>query len=439
MRQFAAHGARWGLFVTTLVMALALVATGLSSYIGAREAARELLGARALDFAVLVRHSLRLAEQRDTALSELIEETRARGLRGVAVTTVQGPAWVAVGIDESSAIRAASGCRASPLRRGWMESDGVLLVAQPLRPGRGLGPGHRRGFLHKGYWRRDEPPPGNACLVLALDAHATASVASRAGATLLLSSVAAALLLAVALVFWRASRHAERLGAELARDRQLKMLGEMSAVLGHELRNPLASLKGHAQLLCEKIASDHTAHADAQWVVREIKRLEGLTSEVLEYARTAELRVAPADPGELARASAESLADFHIDVVLESPPASYPLDAHRMQQVLENLLRNAVGVSASGATLRVSSEGGCLQFEVRDRGPGIAPGQEERIFEPFVTDRVRGTGLGLALAKRIVEGHGGTITAGNDPEGGAVFRVVLPAPSASTERSSGAL
>jgi two-component system sensor histidine kinase HydH len=72
---------------------------------------------------------------------------------------------------------------------------------------------------------------------------------------------------------------------------------------------------------------------------------------------------------------------------------------------------------------------GYLVIEVRDRGEGIAPGEEERVFEPFYTRRVKGTGLGLALARRIVEGHGGTITARNQPDGGAVFSVRLPPPT----------
>jgi two-component system sensor histidine kinase HydH len=70
-----------------------------------------------------------------------------------------------------------------------------------------------------------------------------------------------------------------------------------------------------------------------------------------------------------------------------------------------------------------------LVIEVRDRGEGITPGEEERVFEPFYTRRAKGTGLGLALARRIVEGHSGNITARNHPEGGAVFSVRLPPPS----------
>jgi two-component system sensor histidine kinase HydH len=99
-----------------------------------------------------------------------------------------------------------------------------------------------------------------------------------------------------------------------------------------------------------------------------------------------------------------------------------------MEQVLINLLRNALQASPDGAEVdfTVAEERRALSFEVRDRGEGIVEAEAEQIFEPFQTNRVRGTGLGLAVAKRIVEGHGGRISASNHPDGGAVFRVLLP-------------
>jgi two-component system sensor histidine kinase HydH len=103
-----------------------------------------------------------------------------------------------------------------------------------------------------------------------------------------------------------------------------------------------------------------------------------------------------------------------------------------MEEVLVNLLRNARDASLAGMAIDVGLEiqaDRFLAIQVRDRGEGLAPGEEERVFEPFYTRRVKGTGLGLALARRIVEGHGGTITARNHPDGGAVFSVRLPPPT----------
>ena len=99
-----------------------------------------------------------------------------------------------------------------------------------------------------------------------------------------------------------------------------------------------------------------------------------------------------------------------------------------MHQALVNLLRNAVEASPAGAhaVASVAREGESLGFRVRDRGLGVPTGDTERIFEPFYTTRAQGTGLGLAVARRIVELHGGAVTAHTHPEGGAEFRVVIP-------------
>jgi two-component system sensor histidine kinase HydH len=107
----------------------------------------------------------------------------------------------------------------------------------------------------------------------------------------------------------------------------------------------------------------------------------------------------------------------------------WPLDADRMRQALTNLLRNARQASPEGTRpeVEVGREDGTLVFTVRDFGPGIAPGDDKKIFSPFYTTRTSGTGLGLTVALRVAEMHGGTITVNNHPEGGAIFRIVLPA------------
>ena len=106
-----------------------------------------------------------------------------------------------------------------------------------------------------------------------------------------------------------------------------------------------------------------------------------------------------------------------------------------MHEVLGNLLRNALQAveeqppDGQRVEASVGRANGALLFAVRDSGAGVPPGDEERIFEPFLTTKVHGTGLGLAVARRIVEMHGGSITVRNHPEGGAEFRVAIPPPS----------
>ncbi|HVM94816.1 MAG TPA: sensor histidine kinase, partial [Candidatus Acidoferrales bacterium] len=133
------------------------------------------------------------------------------------------------------------------------------------------------------------------------------------------------------------------------------------------------------------------------------------------------------DPARLLQESAEAVSPERIVVRSQAAPSSWRMDPARMQQVLTNVLRNAVQMSPLGESVeaRVFADNGQLVYEVRDSGPGIPAGEEERIFEPFYTRKTRGTGLGLSLAQRIVGQHRGTITAQNHPAGGAVFRVAL--------------
>jgi two-component system sensor histidine kinase HydH len=245
--------------------------------------------------------------------------------------------------------------------------------------------------------------------------------------SLLISGVVAlAMWLAAGIAFrWLKAR--EALEHQLARERHLATLGEMSAVLAHELRNPLASLKGHAQLLAEALPEGRS-RTKAERVVKEALRLEDLTSSLLAFVRTGTIERREADPVAIVRAAAEEVDSRHIELDAQAAPSSWSLDAPRMQQVLSNLLRNAVQASPPGSPVfaRVATEERNLLYEVRDVGTGIPPGQEATIFEPFHTNRPLGNGLGLAVARRVVELHGGSIQASNHPEGGALFRVRIP-------------
>jgi two-component system sensor histidine kinase HydH len=240
---------------------------------------------------------------------------------------------------------------------------------------------------------------------------------------------AAVVMMLVAGVSWGMSRRYERAKRHLEQERRLSLLGEMSAVLAHEIRNPLASLKGHAQLLAEHLPADSPDRRKADRVVMESSRLEALTSDLLDFVRVGPLERAPVDPVPILQASIEEAAGGGFDLRREQAPPSWPLDAARVRQVFINVLRNAHQASRPGDArpevgLRV--EGDLLVVTVRDHGEGLPKGQEERIFDPFFTTRTTGTGLGLAVARRIVELHGGTLTAANHPQGGAVFRIALP-------------
>jgi len=254
-------------------------------------------------------------------------------------------------------------------------------------------------------------------------------LAVEATRTFALSALVASALLAAALLFWRLSLLQEATERRLEQQRRLGALGEMSAVLAHEIRNPLASLKGHAQLLAERLGAAGPDRLKADLVVREAERLEALTGDLLDFARTGPIERRSVDPAALVRSCADEVAAGTFVVRTEGAPRAFPLDELRVRQALTNVLRNARQASPEGARpeVTVGVEGSGLVITVRDFGPGIAAGDEKRIFSPFYTTRTSGTGLGLAVALRVAEMHDGTVTAANHPEGGAVFRLAFRA------------
>ena len=235
--------------------------------------------------------------------------------------------------------------------------------------------------------------------------------------------------MAAGLASWRMSLRLEREERRFEEQRRLMELGAMSAVMAHEIRNPLASLKGHAQLLTERLPSGSPERRKADRVVDEAGRLEALTADLLDFARSGAMNLGPADPAGLLRAAAAELDGAPVELECDGAPRLWQLDGPRFgNAVLANLLRNAVQAAPADRPprARVALERGRLVFEVRDFGPGLPAGSGRRIFDPFFTTRATGTGLGLAVARRIVEMHGGRIEAADAPGGGAIFRVELP-------------
>lgn len=244
----------------------------------------------------------------------------------------------------------------------------------------------------------------------------------------IVGGIAVLLVLGSAVLLLRAARTRIALERKLEQGRRLAALGEMSAVMAHELRNPLAALKGHAQLLGEEVPPDSRVKTRVERIVSAAERLERLVTELLELVRNGPLAEDAIAPAELVRRSIgdEELERVRVDT--HAAPGILRLDAARISRALGNVIRNALQASPEEASVHVAvrRDGAGVVFEVRDTGPGLPAGDEERIFEPFVTHRVRGTGLGLAIARRAVEQHGGTLVGRTLPEGGASFRFEIP-------------
>jgi two-component system sensor histidine kinase HydH len=275
------------------------------------------------------------------------------------------------------------------------------------------------------------PPPHLELPILIMEFEPTVSnqLRQRADEGFWFSLAAAFVLWALTLGLWLALAREQRSRDKQERERHLASLGEMSAVLAHEIRNPLASLKGTAQLLGEQLDATSPLQRKVSRIVDEAKRLEDLSSTLLDLVRSSSVAPAPVDPTKLMRDAAQALALERLELEHASAPATWPLDALRMDQVLKNLLQNAQQAASNASSpieAFVGVERGKLVMRIRDHGPGLPPGAEHKIFEPFHTTRTHGTGLGLAVARRIVELHGGQIRAENHAQGGALFTLTLP-------------
>jgi two-component system sensor histidine kinase HydH len=411
-------------------MAAVLVAAGLWVHAGIRHAASTVTQGQAISIVFSARRALRSAAQiNKQALQEVLDELAGQGLRYVEVRGPDRSLIAAAGRQATDVQWSGEGNLGTAATIGFGRDGSIARLV--IHPSEGPAP-----IANRQPGTMPLPPPPDHPLhgkqiMFEVDSAAAHALARRAGVTLAVSLLAALVLMGLCAVFWRISRNAEKASAQLEHDRQLKILGQMSAVLGHEIKNPLASLKGHVQLLLEKLPPEHPGRKGAEVVLRETVRLEELSRHVLEFARTGAVECESADPAAVVRAAIEDAGSADIYFNANSAPASWPLDSARMEEVLVNLLRNARDASPGGRPIDVTIDtqpDRHLIIQVRDRGEGIPPGEEERVFEPFYTRRVKGTGLGLALARRIVEGHGGAITARNHPDGGALFSVRLPPP-----------
>jgi len=221
----------------------------------------------------------------------------------------------------------------------------------------------------------------------------------------------------------------ERLSDAEAHIRRLQSVG---AKVAHELKNPLASIKGLCQLVARTPESERTQERLAV-VTSEISRMETILNEYLSFSRPLEdLRPESLDISAIARDVLDVLAgradQGGITMTLEGGALAVHGDSRRLKEALLNLVANALEATPSGGTvaLRVRNGGGAVMLEVRDSGRGIAPEDLERIGTPFFTTREKGTGLGVVLAQGVIHQHGGTLKYRSSLGQGTTATITLP-------------
>ena len=219
---------------------------------------------------------------------------------------------------------------------------------------------------------------------------------------------------------------------QLREQAALVRLGEMAAVIAHEVKNPLAAVRGAIQVIGRRLPADSRDASVMTDIIARIDTLNQLVNDLLLFARPPKPRPLAVDVSALLAATAALLGQdaAHRDVRVEISGGAPPVlaDAELMKIVFLNLLINgAQAMRGQGAiTLEVTPVGNMCRVVVADAGPGIAPEVRDKLFTPFVTTKSRGTGLGLATVKRLVEAHHGRIDVACPPGGGTTVTLHLP-------------
>lgn len=220
--------------------------------------------------------------------------------------------------------------------------------------------------------------------------------------------------------------------ARLREQAALARLGEMAAVVAHEVKNPLAGIRGALQVIGGRLPETSRDRAIIGDIVARLDSLNEIVHDLLVFARPREPKLAPVALATLVEGTAALLkkdpSHSAVDVLITGDRPTVHADREQLQTVFLNLLLNAAQASGSASDVRVTIAATDVQARViiADRGPGIPADVREKIFEPFFTTKHRGTGLGLPTAKRVVERHHGTIAFECPPSGGTIVTVTLP-------------
>ena len=240
---------------------------------------------------------------------------------------------------------------------------------------------------------------------------------------------------AVAEQLEEANRHLQEAEAAVRRSERLVALGQLTAGLAHELRNPLGTMRASAEMLMKSVSSENEiSHELAGFISSEVDRTNSLITRFLEFARPMHLRKEQTDITqildrailELGRHNPPFGVTVHRNYAPEIPPIR--IDSELMERVFYNLLLNAAQATPPEGVITAKTRllDNVAEISILDRGAGVAAEHLEHIFNPFYTTKSEGVGLGLAIVSKIVDEHGGSIRVESEPGSGSVFRVYLP-------------
>jgi len=243
-------------------------------------------------------------------------------------------------------------------------------------------------------------------------------------------------------ILFRDLTEVQHLKRELERNRRLAAIGSLASGVAHEIRNPLSSIKGFATYLRERYRDNPEDLQVTDIMIQEVERLNRVIGQLLEFSRPLILNRKEAAIEPILRHAMKMIEiqalekGVSLEVDFGRMVPDLLLDSDRMTQVFLNLTLNALNAMEKGGTLslRVTQSGDrTVRVDISDTGTGIGKEELGRIFDPYFTTRPSGTGLGLPIAQRIVEAHGGEILVSSEPGRGTVFSVLLPRREASSE------
>lgn len=234
---------------------------------------------------------------------------------------------------------------------------------------------------------------------------------------------------------FRARRRAEDMRLQLERSQKMSLVGSIATGMAHEIKNPLASIKGAVEILSDNSTKSAERDEFKSIVFKEVKRINTSVTDFLEFARPSETKLEELNLAEVVRASIRQVQaqarkqTITIETEIEDN-VRVRADDEKIHQVMLNLMLNAIDASKGGSAITVRltkmSELGEVRIVIEDTGEGIKAEDVTRIFEPFFTTKSSGTGLGLSIARNIIEQHGGTISLDNREGGGVAATIVLP-------------
>ena len=415
--------------VILLLFTILSVISAISIYKISIEGSRNLLETRAIDIAVNIGFTLEKLGLKQDLFTDLAADDRWADLAFIALYDKHGNIVL----------------HSNPNLTGRKKMDPyvkqVLEQKTPMRHFSKLATGERIFVLdfplhlHKsasdkiGNKAKTKPEP--YCLRIAIHPYPANSIVRRANMQLALIAGALVILWLFAIFFFWLWRKNFLLQAQLEEQKRMAALGQMAAVLAHEIRNPLSSIKGFAQYHLEQ-CQDPEIQEDLTIIIKETARLERLTSNLLAYARPLDLFKEEVSLQTLCQDVLKSVAvrEESENIILNCSQHHIVTDREKLMQIIINLVQNSLEAvkNQKDGTVWVNIEviDNELNIIVEDNGPGIPEEIKHHLFEPFETTKTKGTGLGLAIVKRLCDALDGKVFVGKSSHGGAKIVVKIP-------------